>query len=72
MMNFYKEHGIVPVEPAYDYRGLDTLHIRYAVSFDQISAIIGLPVERIRMLNPVYKRDYIPGQTTLVGAGASG
>jgi len=60
MMNFYREHGIVPLEPVYDYRGLDTLHIRYAVNFGQISAIIGLPVDRIRLLNPVYKRDFIP------------
>lgn len=62
MMNFYKEHGIVPVEPAYDFNQLDTLHISYAVNFDQISAMIGLPVEKLRLLNPVYRRDFIPEQ----------
>jgi membrane-bound lytic murein transglycosylase D len=60
LMNFYREHDIIPVEANYDYRGLDTLHIHYAVSFDQISAIIDLPVDRIRFINPVYIRDYIP------------
>jgi membrane-bound lytic murein transglycosylase D len=60
LMNYYNEHGIVPVEPEFDYNRLDTLHIRYAVSFTQISSVIGLPVEKIRLLNPVYKRDYIP------------
>jgi membrane-bound lytic murein transglycosylase D len=60
MMNFYKEHGIVPVNPPYRYQQLDTLHIRYAVNFEQISAIIKLPVDQLRMLNPVYRRDYIP------------
>jgi len=60
IMNFYQEHGIVPVEPAYNYSGLDTLHIRHPVSFEQISAIIDLPVDRIRWLNPVYRMDYIP------------
>ncbi len=60
LMNFYQQHGIVPEVPAYDYRGLDTLHIRYAVTFDQISSCINLPVEQIRLLNPVYRRDYIP------------
>jgi membrane-bound lytic murein transglycosylase D len=60
LINFYKEHGIVPKVPAYQYQGLDTLHIRYAVTFNQISSVIGLPVEQIRLLNPVYKRDYIP------------
>jgi membrane-bound lytic murein transglycosylase D len=60
LMNHYADHNIVPVPPAYTYRQLDTLHIRYAVSFEQISEMIGLPVEHIRFLNPVYKRDYIP------------
>jgi membrane-bound lytic murein transglycosylase D len=60
ILNYYREHDIIPVDPAYDYQGIDTLHIRYAVTFDQISAIIGLPVERIRLLNPVYRSDYIP------------
>lgn len=60
VMNFYGEHDIVPVEPEYDYVGLDTLHIDYAVSFQQIEAMIGLPVSQIRYLNPMYRRDYIP------------
>ncbi|MBN2481962.1 MAG: transglycosylase SLT domain-containing protein [Bacteroidales bacterium] len=60
VMNFYKEHDIVPVEPEYDYFKLDTLHLDYAVSFEQIEAMIGLPVGQIRYLNPMYKRDYIP------------
>jgi membrane-bound lytic murein transglycosylase D len=60
MMNFYQEHGIIPIEPAYDYQHLDTLHIRYAVNFEQISALINLPVDQLRLLNPVYRRDYIP------------
>ena len=62
VLNFYKEHGIVPIEPAYDYSRLDTLHINYSVSFEQISVIIDVPVERIRLLNPVYRSDFIPGQ----------
>lgn len=60
IMNHYADHNIVPVPPSYTYRQLDTLHIRYAVSFKQISEILNLPVEHIRFLNPVYKRDYIP------------
>jgi membrane-bound lytic murein transglycosylase D len=60
IMNHYADHNIVPVPPSYTYLQLDTLHIRYAVSFKQISEMIGLPVEHIRFLNPVYKRDYIP------------
>lgn len=60
LMNFYSLHGIVPVLPEYEYSKLDTLHLRYAVTFNQISSFIGMSVDRIRMLNPVYRRDYIP------------
>lgn len=60
LMHFHAQHGIVPEPPALDYSKLDTLHIRYAVSFDQIASCIGLPVSQIRLLNPVYRRDYIP------------
>jgi len=63
IMNFYKEHGIVPIAPMYDYSGLDTLHIRYPVTFQQISVLIGVPVDRIRQLNPVYRTDCIPAQS---------
>lgn len=62
MMNFYQEHGIVPSVPDYDYSALDTLHIRNPQSFEQISAIIDLPVSHIRWLNPVYRTDFIPEQ----------
>jgi membrane-bound lytic murein transglycosylase D len=60
IMNYYSDHNIVPIPPAYTFNQLDSLHIRYAVSFGQISEMIGLSVEAIRNLNPVYKLDYIP------------
>jgi len=60
MLNFYHDHGIVPIMPDFEYRQTDTLHIRYAVSFSQVSGVIGLDISHIRFLNPVYKRDYIP------------
>jgi membrane-bound lytic murein transglycosylase D len=62
LMHFYKEHGIVPVNPAYNFESIDTLHIKYPVSFDQISTMIEVPVNDIRLLNPVYRTDYIPSQ----------
>ncbi len=72
MLNFYKEHGIVPIKPDFDYFHTDTLHIRYAVSFSQVSSEIGLDIDHIRMLNPVYKRDYIPATQCLFDPRASG
>lgn len=60
MMNFYKDHDIVPVKPEFTYFNLDTIHVKYAVSFEQISAVTGFPVEGIRFLNPMYRRDVVP------------
>ena len=39
----------------------DTIHITQRVHFDQISAVLGIPVEELRVLNPQYRRDEIPG-----------
>ena len=60
VMNFYREHNLVPVVPEYKFTDLDTLLIHHSVSFEQIAALIEMPVEEIRILNPVYRRDYIP------------
>lgn len=60
VMNYHKEHQMVPVPPVYDFNKLDTLHLGYAVSFNQISALIGLPMDDIRYLNPMYRKDYVP------------
>jgi membrane-bound lytic murein transglycosylase D len=38
----------------------DTLHISYAVSFDQISSVLDIPVKELEKLNPAYKRHHIP------------
>lgn len=60
LMNYYADHNIKPVEPLYNYKKIDTIYLNYSVSFRQISQMIGISIEHIRFLNPVYKRDYIP------------
>ena len=42
----------------------DTLHISYAVSFDQISSVIDISVKELEKLNPAYKRHHIPQLNT--------
>jgi membrane-bound lytic murein transglycosylase D len=60
LMNYYADHNIKPIEPLYNYKKIDTIYLNYSVSFRQISQMIGIPMEHIRFLNPVYKRDFIP------------
>ena len=60
VMNYYPEHGI---SPALAKRPLitDTIHVTQRVHFEQISAVLGIPVDVIKALNPQYKKNIIPG-----------
>ena len=67
--NYYEEHNIIPVPPAFSFQDLDTLKINYYLTFQQISEMIDIPLDTLRILNPVYKMDIIPEldhQATLV------
>ena len=59
VMNYYPEHDIAPVlitKPLIT----DTLHLTERVHFNQISAILDIPVEELRVLNPQFRADVIP------------
>ncbi len=60
LVNHATEHGIVPKPPAYNFNNIDTLMIHEAAEFSKISKKIGISVETLRILNPCYRRDYIP------------
>ncbi|MDE5808543.1 MAG: LysM peptidoglycan-binding domain-containing protein, partial [Muribaculaceae bacterium] len=42
----------------------DTLHINKRVHFNQISKVLDIPVEELRMLNPQFRADLIPGNSS--------
>ncbi len=60
MMTYYPQHNISPVLPTKPLV-TDTLGISDRVHFNQISAVLSLPVDEIRILNPQYRADIIPG-----------
>ncbi len=60
LMNFYSQYNFKPLNEEFDFYNTDTLRISYAVSFQQISKTIAVPIDTLRFLNPMYKRDYIP------------
>ena len=39
----------------------DTIHVNKRVHFEQISAVLNIPMEELRVLNPQYRKDEIPG-----------
>jgi len=59
ILNFYKEHGIkTPVPETIAER--DSVLVNKWLSFQQIAATIDVPVEQLRKLNPIFKKDIIP------------
>ena len=61
-MQYYPDHGIVPAQLAMPAH-VDTVHINRNLHFRQISETIGIPLEQIRDLNPMYLHDVVPGNT---------
>lgn len=60
IMNYHKEHNI---SPALAKRPLivDSVHVNRRVHFQQISDVMGIPMDEIRALNPQFRKDVIPG-----------
>lgn len=60
VMNYYPEHNISPVLPVKPLV-TDTLQISDRIHFNQISKVLDIPVEELRILNPQFRADIIPG-----------
>ncbi|HRY31525.1 MAG TPA: LysM peptidoglycan-binding domain-containing protein [Bacteroidales bacterium] len=54
------DHNLYPVHPGILYTEVDTVTVRQALTFDQISEMFNIPLENIRFLNPAYTKDLIP------------
>lgn len=59
-MNNYHRHGIRPTLVRQKLV-TDTVLINQRVHFNQIAEVLNIPVEEIRMLNPQFRKDIIPG-----------
>ncbi len=60
IMNYYDKHNISPAlarKPIVT----DTIHVTRRVHFQQISDVMGIPMDELRVLNPQYRTDLIPG-----------
>lgn len=60
VMNYYPEHNISPVL-ATGPLVMDTIHVTERIHFEQISNVLDIPIEELRILNPQYRADIIPG-----------
>ena len=59
-MNYYDKHNI---SPALASRPIitDTVHVNRRVHFQQIADVMGVSMDELRILNPQYRTDVIPG-----------
>lgn len=62
VMNYYPEHNISPVLPVKPLV-TDTIHVQERVNFNQISKVLDIPLDELRILNPQFRADVIPGTT---------
>lgn len=60
IMAYHKEHNIYPVKPKYFYYELDSIYVKKKLTFSQISSFLKIPIEDLRILNPMYIVDVIP------------
>jgi membrane-bound lytic murein transglycosylase D len=60
LVKFYKEHKLTPRNPELP-KSTDTIHVNRMLHFQQVSDVLGIPVDELRNLNPQYKKDIIPG-----------
>ena len=61
-MNYYSEHGLTPVSTSLPL-AVDTVMVGNLLHFDQIAEVLSVDKELLRVLNPQYKRDIIPGHS---------
>lgn len=60
VMNYHNRHGIRPTVVTHPLV-TDTVLVNQRVHFNQISSVLNIPLDEIRMLNPQFRKDIIPG-----------
>ncbi len=66
VMNNASDHKIIPAKAIITYAETDTVMISKPVSLTAVSKHLNVPVETLRFINPIYRRDYVPDQDKLV------
>ena len=62
VMTYFKEHNISPGLASKPLL-IDTVQINRRININQISQVLNIPIDEIRILNPQYRKDIIPGDT---------
>ncbi|MDE7024956.1 MAG: transglycosylase SLT domain-containing protein [Paramuribaculum sp.] len=60
VMTYYNRYGIRPTLVKQQLV-TDTVQVNHRVHFNQIAEVLNIPIDEIRMLNPQFRKDIIPG-----------
>lgn len=60
LFEYAEEHGLRGKKVERPYFETDTVHVKSLITFEQISELVGVPVEELVVLNPSYKLKAIP------------
>ena len=60
VLTYFKKHNISPALAKKPIL-VDTVQVTRRIHFNQISSVLDIPVEALRVLNPQYRKDVIPG-----------
>lgn len=60
LFEFAEEHGLTIKKADRPYFETDTVHVKNLITFDQISELVGVSKEELKILNPSYKLNIIP------------
>jgi LysM repeat protein len=60
LMNYYYEHDLQPIEPSDDLKYAASVRVFDKVDFKKIVKEFEIDIELIKVLNPMYRKAYIP------------
>ena len=60
IMTYYCEHNISPLKMNLP-ESTDTIHVDRPLNLQQVASVCNLNIDQLRALNPIYKKDIIPG-----------
>ena len=61
-MNYYREHNITPVQINMPL-AIDTIMVSQDMHLEQIAAVLDLPLDELRTMNPQYRTGLVPGRS---------
>ncbi len=62
IMTYYSLHNICPMTTRLPAKA-DTVMVKKNMHLEQVAAVLGLDIDLVRSLNPMYRRDVVPGAT---------